>query len=388
MSGEPSTPLADNSAQAIDEKWMRQALAQSQIGQGWTSPRPSVGCVLVRDGKVIGAAHTTPGHGNPHAEVGALNRAREAGESTHGATAYVTLEPCSHFATTPPCSQALINAGITRVVAGVRDPNPAVNGRGYQQLREAGIEVVPDFMMQQCARMHDQFLKHIVTKTPFVTLKCATSLDGKIALASGESQWITGAESRRRTHVLRHEHDAVLVGIETVLCDDPQLNVRLEGRWKQPARVILDSRGRTPRHAKLLQGQLLQDQSTPLFIATTNAMPENVQAELESRGAKVLRCGSDNENSGRVDWRKLLSALYENEIYSVLIEGGASVASSALQEEVVDKIVWFLAPILIGNGRDSLAEYSVGRLTEAPRLRDMQSERVGDDMMISGYLSV
>ena len=230
--------------------------------------------------------------------------------------------------------------------------------------------------------MHDQFLKHIVTNTPFVTLKCATSLDGKIALASGESQWITNEESRRRAHVLRHQHDAVLVGIETVLCDDPQLNVRLEGSWKQPARVILDSRGRTPLNAKLLQ-----DTSTLLFIATTNAMPEKTQNELESRGARVLRCGEDSEQEGRVDWRKLLSALYENEIFSVLIEGGASVASSALQEKVVDKIVWFLAPILIGTGRDALAEYSANRLLEAPRLRDVQTERIGDDVMISGYLN-
>ena len=382
MSDNQSTPALIPASTTQDEKWMRAALAQSQIGQGWTSPRPSVGCVLVREGKIIGAAHTTPGHGNPHAEIGALNAALAAGESTPGATAYVTLEPCSHFATTPPCSQALIQAGITRVVAGVRDPNPAVNGSGYEQLRNAGIEVVSDFMMEECARIHDQFLKHIVTGAPFVTLKCATSLDGKIALASGESQWITNEESRRRAHVLRHEHDAILVGIETVLCDDPQLNVRLEGRWKQPARVILDSRGRTPLHAKLLQ-----DTSTPLFIATTDAMPENIQSELEARGARVLRCGEDAEQAGRVDWRKLLKALYENEIFSVLIEGGASVASSALQQKVFDKVVWFVAPILIGNGRDALAEYSAHRLHEAPRLRDVQSERIGDDVMISGYLN-
>lgn len=378
MSREPSTPRADSDALPTDEKWMRAALAQSQRGQGWTSPRPSVGCVVVRDGKIIGAAHTTPGNGNPHAEVGALRQARESGESTAGATAYVTLEPCSHFATTPPCSQALIDAGIMRVVAGVRDPNPAVNGRGYEQLRAAGIEVVQDFMVEECARMHDQFLKHIVLNTPFVTLKCATSLDGKIALASGESKWISGEESRRHAHILRHEHDAVLVGIETVLSDDPQLNVRLDGDWKPPARVILDSRGRTPLNSKLLQ-----DQSTPLFIATTNAMPEKTQFELEVRGAGVLRCG-DGE---RVDWRQLLDALYKNGIYSVLIEGGASVASSALQQRIVDKIVWFLVPILIGQGRDALAEYSLSRLVEAPRLRDVQSERVGDDIMITGYLS-
>lgn len=377
MNEKRSTPRRANDAFKTDQKWMRAALAQSQRGQGWTSPRPSVGCVLVRDGKIIGAAHTTPGNGNPHAEVGALNQAQAAGESAQGATAYVTLEPCSHFATTPPCSQALIRAGIRRVVAGVRDPNPEVNGRGYEQLREAGLEVVQDFMVNECARMHDQFLKHIVFQTPFVTLKCATSLDGKIALASGESKWISSEESRRHAHVLRHEHDAVLVGIETVLSDDPSLNVRLDGRWKQPARVILDSRGRTPLHAKLLQ-----DQSTPLFIATTSAMSEETASALQTRGAGVLRCG----DGARVDWRKLLNELYKNGIYSVLIEGGASVASSALQEKIVDKIIWFVAPILIGKGRDALAEYSVARLIEAPRLRDVQTERIGGDTMITGYL--
>ena len=380
MNNNQSTPAAipATTTATQDEKWMRAALAQSQIGQGWTSPRPSVGCVIVREGQIIGAAHTTPGDGNPHAEVGALKRAVEADQSTQGATAYVTLEPCSHFATTPPCTKALIEAGITRVVAGVRDPNPEVNGRGYEQLREAGIEVVQDFMSDECARMHDQFLKQIVLHTPFVTLKCAASLDGKIALASGESRWITNKDSRRRAHILRHEHDAVLVGIETVLSDDPQLNVRLEGNWKQPARVVLDSRGRIPLHSRLLQ-----DGSTPVFIATTNAMPKETKAALESRGAQVLVCGDDE----RVDWRKLLSALYENKIYSVLIEGGASVASSALQKKVVDKVAWFVAPILIGAGREALAEYSTPLLSDAPRLRKVQSERVGDDTLITGYLN-
>ena len=380
MKEEQSKLRGASELRQTDEKWMREALAQSQRGQGWTSPRPSVGCVLVLNGEIIGAAHTTPGDGNPHAEVGALNRAREAGKSTQGATAYVTLEPCSHFATTPPCSQALISAGIVRVVAGVRDPNPEVNGRGYEQLRAAGIEVVSDFMVDECARMHDQFLKHIVLHKPFVTLKCATSLDGKIALESGESKWISSEASRRHAHVLRHEHDAVLVGIETVLSDDPQLNVRLDDdgkSWKQPARVVLDSHGRTP-----LGSKLVQDQSTPLFIATTKAMPEKAERELKARGAKVLHCGDDT----RVDWRRLLDELYENGIYSVLIEGGASVASSALQEKIVDKVIWFVAPILIGNGRDALGEYSVSRLIEAPRLRDVQSERIGDDTMITGYL--
>lgn len=362
---------------AGDQQWMRAALEQARTGLGWTSPRPSVGCVIVRDGKIIGGGHTTPGNGNPHAEIVALSQAQERGEETRGATAYVTLEPCSHFATTPPCTQSLIKAGIARVVAGVRDPNPAVDGRGYAQLREAEIEVVENFMVDECARVHDQFLKHIVHQVPFVTLKCATSLDGKIALPSGESQWITGEATRRRGHILRHEHDAVLVGIETVLQDDPQLNVRLEGNWKQPARIVLDSHGRMPLHAKLLQ-----DTTVPLYIATTSAMTEEKREALESRGAKIVVCSSNN---GRVDLDELIRTIYHRGVYSILIEGGASVASSALQENLVDKMVWFMAPIIIGKGRDSLAEFTLSRLADAPRLRDVQIEQIGDEVMWSGY---
>jgi diaminohydroxyphosphoribosylaminopyrimidine deaminase/5-amino-6-(5-phosphoribosylamino)uracil reductase len=357
---------------------MRVAMEWSRRGAGWTSPRPSVGCALVRDENLIGAGHTTPGDGNPHAEVVALNQARENGESTQGATAYVTLEPCSHFATTPPCTHALIEAGITRVVAGVRDPNPEVDGRGYAQLRAAGIEVVEDFLSGECARLHEQFLKHIVCHTPFVTLKIAASLDGKIALPSGESQWITGPVSRQRAHVLRHEHDAVLVGIETVLHDDPQLNVRLEGAWKQPARVVLDSQGRLPLTAKLVQ-----DRSTRLFVATTEKMPLDKREQLTDSGAQVLVLPSSPRG---VDFQALMSSLYQHGVYSVLIEGGARVASSALRAGIVDKVAWFTAPMFLGQGRGALEEYSLATLNEAPRLRDLQIEQLGEDVLMTGYL--
>lgn len=363
---------------ARDEHWMRVAMEWSRRGQGWTSPRPSVGCAVVRDDRLIGAGHTTPGDGNAHAEIVALRKAVESGESTQGATAYVTLEPCSHFATTPPCTQALIEAGIKRVVAGVRDPNPAVDGRGYQQLREAGIEVVEDCLRDECARLHEQFLKHIALHTPFVTLKFAASLDGKIALPGGESKWITGEAARQRAHVLRHEHDAVLVGIETVLQDDPQLNVRLDGKWKQPARVVLDSTGRLPLEAKLLQ-----EVSTRVFIVTTARMSLEKRQQLEDRGARVLIVP---ENEHGVDMQESIDQLYQHGVYSVLIEGGARVASSALRAGVVDKVMWFVAPMLIGVGRDALGEYSVAKLVDAPRLHDVQIDRVDEDILVSGYL--
>ena len=274
-----------------DEDGMRAALQQSARGRGFTSPRPSVGCVLVQNGKIIGGGHTQPGDGNPHAEVMALRDAAACHASTRGATAYVTLEPCSHIGTTPPCTNVLIEAGIARVVCGIRDPNPEIDGRGYAQLRAAGIEVVEEFLRDECFRAQDDFLFHIVHKKPLVTLKSAVSLDGKIALQNGESQWISGEESRRRAHLLRHENDAVLVGIETVLHDDPQLGVRLPGTWKQPRRIVLDSRGRIPMDARVLAPD--ENGAPRAIIITTDKMP------LE----KTRRAGKNRRASARV-WRK------------------------------------------------------------------------------------
>lgn len=357
---------------------MRAALEWSARGRGWTSPRPSVGCVLVQDGRVIGGGHTQPGHGNPHAEVQALRVARDAGEPTVGATAYVTLEPCCHYATTPPCTNALIEAGIKRVVAGVGDPNPAINGRGYAQLRAAGVEVVEDVLRRECIRAQDDFLKHITTRRPFVTLKCAVSLDGRIATASGASQWITGPEARCRAHRLRHEHDAVLVGLGTVLADDPQLTVRLDGEWKQPARVVVDSTGRLPVSARVLHNA----GPSKVMVATTTALPEARRAEFESIGARVLQT---EPLHARVNLDELCAQLHEHGVYSVLIEGGAHIAGSALQAGIVDRVVFFVAPLLIGEGRGALAGFAADELAGAPRLRDVEVERTGDDVMVAGY---
>ncbi len=244
----------------------------------------------VRDGVVIGGGHTQPGDGNPHAELMALHAAREAGHDTRGATAYVTLEPCSHFRTTPPCTGAMIEAGITRAVCGAR-PQSGCGRARLRAVARGGHRGRGKLHGRQCARAQDAFLKHITTGLPLVTLKCAVSLDGKIATRSGESQWITGEASRRRAHLLRHEHDAVLVGIETVLADDPQLSVRLEGDWKQPARVVLDSRGRLPLDSRLLH-RANQPHGPRVFVATTEAMPPRTRAELEA--ARRVRA----ENAG------------------------------------------------------------------------------------------
>jgi diaminohydroxyphosphoribosylaminopyrimidine deaminase/5-amino-6-(5-phosphoribosylamino)uracil reductase len=360
-----------------DEDGMRAALAWSARGRGWTSPRPSVGCVLVQNGEVIGGGHTQPGNGNPHAEVVALRQAAANGVSTRGATAYVTLEPCSHWATTPPCTNALIKAGITRVVYGVRDPNPEVNGRGMRLLRKR-YRSYSEFMRDECIRAQQEFLKHITTGLPFVTLKCATSLDGKIATRIGQSQWITNAASRRHAHRLRHEHDAVLVGINTVITDDPQLNVRLEGEWKQPQRIVVDSWGRIPLDAKLLN-----DGGAPVIIATTASVPSQKRQELEARGARVLVLPLEG---GQVSLSHLWQTLPSANIYSVLIEGGAGVAASALRSGSVDKVVCFVAPILIGGDGLSVFEtLGIEQLSDAPRLIDVQTEDFEGDILISGF---
>lgn len=369
----------------FDARWMRAALEWSRRGKGWTSPRPSVGCVLIQpspgtEGRLLAGAHTVPGHGNPHAEIAALRLAKEKGEDPRGATCYVTLEPCCHYGTTPPCTDALIEAGIKRVVAGVLDPNPAVNNRGFEQLMAAGIEVVSGFMAAECHREHEDFLKFIVAQTPFVTLKMAVSLDGKIATASGESQWITGDAARRRAHELRHQHDAVLIGIGTALADDPLLTVRLEGDWKQPARVVLDGGGRLPLDSKLVRSA----GETPLYLAVADLVTGERQQQFEEAGVNVLRIKTE---SGRLDLKCLVADLFERGICSILIEGGPNVAGSALQAGIVDRVTYMVAPVLLPGGRSATEGFAIERLAEAERLSELQIEQLGGDLMITGRLA-
>jgi len=368
-----------------DEQGMRAALEWSARGRGTTSPRPSVGCVLVLRGEIIGGGHTQRGDGNPHGEVMALRAARESGHDTRGATAYVTLEPCSHFGTTPPCTDTLIEAGIARVVAGVRDPNPMIDGRGYQVLREAGIEVIEDFMQPECARAQDHFLKYITTGLPFVTLKIAASLDGKIATKSGESQWISSPASRQRAHQLRADHDAVLVGANTVLADNPSLNVRLESSKRQPARIVLDSRGRLAQKASEFGVFKTVPEFGRTFVAATEEISDEARAVFDSCGAQTVVAPSQD---GRVDLAELMKVLPSHQIYSALIEGGSQVAASALKAGIVDKIVFFIAPIILGSdGLNALAPLGIENLKDAPRLFGVQIEQIENDAMISGYTS-
>jgi diaminohydroxyphosphoribosylaminopyrimidine deaminase/5-amino-6-(5-phosphoribosylamino)uracil reductase len=370
-----------NNLDNFDEKWMRAALEWSWRGKGWTSPRPSVGCVLVRDGGIIGAGHTQKGNGNPHGEVMALRDAwkRDPMRGPRGATAYVTLEPCSHFGTTPPCCDALVREGIVRVVAGVLDPDPRVAGRGFNNLRRMGIEVEQTNLQKECFAAMDEFLFHIVQKRPFVTLKLASSLDGKIALPSGESQWISGIKSREHTHLLRHYSDAVLTGIGTVLNDDPTLSVRLEGRYKQPKRIVMDSLARLPLDAKIWEN------APELIVAVSSEAPTTRVQALLKQGATVLEIGANS--SGQLNWDELLALLYEREIISILVEGGPTVAGSALKAGIVNKVAQFVAPKIIGAGKSSITGFEVQTLAETPELQLVSHQNFENDILFEGYLA-
>ena len=329
-----------------EQQWVRRALALARKGLGRTSPNPAVGAVVVRNGQVVGEGFH-PRAGGPHAEVVALAR---AGELARGATLFVTLEPCAHWGRTPPCTDAIIRAGIRRVVACTVDPNPKVNGRGFARLKEAGIEVAlaPAWAGERARALNEAYEKYITTGLPYVTCKAAMSLDGKIATASGSARWITGPEARRVAHRLRQLHDAVMVGIGTVLADNPMLNVRLSSstRARQPVRIVVDSLARTPVTAALFEPQ---GPAGPVVVAATaKAPPQRIEA-LRAAGAEVLLLPEDP--AGRVNLRALMEELGRREITSVLAEGGGTLHAGLLEAGLVDRVVVFIAPRILGGER-------------------------------------
>ena len=363
-----------------DEMWMRLAVAQGLAGKGWTSPRPSVGCILVRDGEVIGAGHTQPGDGQPHAEVVAIRAAWrfDRTRGPRGATAYTTLEPCAHWGTTPPCCDALARENIARVVVGIVDPDPRVAGRGIARMKAAGLPVEVGVLADECFASLDEFLFRVVEKRPLVTLKAALSLDGNIALRNGQSQWISGVPARQQAHRLRHFHDAILVGIGTVSSDDPQLSVRLEGEWTQPKRIVLDGQARLP-----LDARVWQDAPAVIVVCRENAPAANLE-RLRARGADVWPIFADSPDQS--DWPRLLQCAWRAGIYSILIEGGARVASSAWRAGAIDKVALFVAPVLLGDGQRLLPGVTLGSMDEATRLTRVQISRFGADTLIEGYV--
>jgi diaminohydroxyphosphoribosylaminopyrimidine deaminase / 5-amino-6-(5-phosphoribosylamino)uracil reductase len=362
-----------SSSGGADEHYMRMALALAQKAAGRTSPNPMVGAVLVRGGKVIATGYHRQA-GGPHAEIDALRR---AGVKARGATLYLNLEPCSHYGRTPPCADAVIAAGVKSVVAGMADPNPLVSGRGLRRLRNAGIRVRAGVLETESRALNESFVKYITRKHPFVLLKLAATLDGKIATATGSSRWVTGEEARRRVHELRNRFDAVMVGIGTVLADDPQLTCRIRG-GRNPLRIILDPRLRIP-----VKARVLNEPGKTIVVAGSNASRAKQKA-IEKRRAEVWRFALSRSG---IPLATVLKRIAEREMISVLLEGGAATAARALAEKVVDKIAFFYAPkIAGGDGLPAVAGLGIKDMKNALAVRAMNVEKVGHDILVTGYL--
>ncbi|MFQ6027059.1 MAG: bifunctional diaminohydroxyphosphoribosylaminopyrimidine deaminase/5-amino-6-(5-phosphoribosylamino)uracil reductase RibD [Dehalococcoidia bacterium] len=356
---------------------MERAVQLARKALGTTSPNPAVGAVIVKEGRIIGEGYTLP-PGQRHAEIGALE---QAGSSAGGATLYTTLEPCCNFGRTPPCTQAVIAAGLRKVVVGAIDPNPQVSGQGIAELEAAGIEV--DREESAGAKLlYEAFAKHINTGQPFVIAKFAMSLDGKIATHTGDSKWVTGPQARELVQQLRRESDAVMVGINTVLADDPQLTAR-DGSGvpleRQPLRVVLDSQGRTPTDARLLR----EPGST--IIVVTNRAPAARVKGLREAGAELLVTPS--EGSGMVDLQQLLAALGQREVVSLLVEGGGGVLGSLFDGSLVDKLYAFIAPVVIGGSGAASPVEGMGaiRMAETWQITNSSMQHIGPDWLITGY---
>lgn len=363
---------------ASDIKYMQRALAVAEGGIGFVSPNPLVGCVIVKDGRVVGEGYHER-YGGPHAEANAL---REAGSEARGATLYVTLEPCCHTGKTPPCADAVLQAGVERVVIALGDPNPKVAGGGLARLRAAGVDVTLGICEAEARQLNETFLHYIQTQRPFVTLKCAVTLDGKIATRTGASRWITGAPAREQVHRMRHAADASLVGLGTALQDDPQLTTRLpSGDGVNPLRIVVDSKLRLPVSSQL--AVVAPDCRT--LVATGERAPVEKQRQLEDQGVEILRLPSYAD--GRVDMEALLIALGARGIADLLVEGGATLSATLLQRRLVDKVTVFVAPKMIGgDGISVVAAFGAETMSDALQFYGMTSQSVGEDVMLEAYL--
>ncbi len=364
-----------------DQEFIQQTLELAAQGIGLVSPNPLVGCVVVNGGEIVGRGFHRYNE-LKHAEAWALE---EAGEQARGATVYVNLEPCAHQGggkRTPPCAGALIEAGVKRVVASMVDPNPHVNGVGFEQLRDAGIEVTVGVMEREARQLNEKYSKFVATGLPFVHLKTACSLDGRIATRTGESKWITGEASRAASQALRREYDAILVGIGTVLADDPLLTDRTSQPRRKPlVRIVLDAGLRTPLNSQLVQSA----SEVPLTIFTAQeALSVQRSKELTECGATVI--GVDCE-SGNLNLKQALEALAEQQITSLIVEGGATVASSFIEQRLIDKATFFIAPKIIG-GREAVSAIGgegFARLSDVVELENLVVRQLGDDLEVTGY---
>lgn len=356
---------------------MEHALQLARQGLGRTSPNPCVGAVVVKEGRVVGEGYHACA-GAPHAEIQALRR---AGPAARGATLYVTLEPCVHYGRTPPCAPEVVRAGIKRAVIAMLDPNPVVKGKGVALLEASGIEVKVGVREEEAARLNEFFQKYITSGTPFVALKMAMTLDGKTATSCGASRWITGKEARTYVHELRNQYDAVLVGVGTVIADNPLLTTRLPQGGRNAKRIVLDSTLRLPLEAKILE----PNPPAPALVVTTPRAPLAKRETLLQKGAEVVVVG---EKGGRVNLEELLKLLGDREVTSLLVEGGPTVNAAFLEAGLIDKVFIFIAPKILGGREAPGVVGGEGKkdLAEAWKLHRLEVKFHGEDLLVEGYL--
>lgn len=361
-----------------DEKFMRRALRLARRGMGRVSPNPMVGAVIVKGGKITGEGwHGT--YGGNHAEVEALNNVKTGKNKSplvKGSTLYVTLEPCSHFGKTPPCADRILEAGISRVVVGTKDPNPLVAGKGIRKLKARGVEIEVGILEKECRELNEKFFKFMLHSTPFVTLKIAQTLDGRIAASSGDSRWISSLASRKLAHTERGLHDAVMVGIGTVVQDDPELTVRLI-RGRNPLRIVVDSKLRIPLDSRVLKDQ----EGAPTIIACCRDYKHNKFEQLRKMGIEVIPAGRE-----KVDLRKLLALLTKRNISSVLVEGGSGLYTSFLKENLADRILAIIAPVITGKGVEAFGDLGIDIIRDAKKLEIRKILRREADVILDTRL--
>ena len=362
------------------EVYMKRAIQLAKGGWGRTNPNPLVGAVIVRDGEIIAEGY----HqflGGPHAEVEAINNSKQ---DVKGSIIYVNLEPCSHYGKTPPCALKIIEVGIKKVVIAMQDPNPVVSGKGIKMLRDAGIEVIDGILEKEAKVLNEIFIKYISHKRPFVIMKTAMTLDGKIASVSGDSKWISGESSRQQVHVIRDRVSAIMVGINTVLVDNPTLTTRLNcGRGRDPIRIIVDSKGIIPIDSQVIN----VESSTGVILATTSLIDNEKEKQLKDKGVHVLKL--DNPScKGHVDLNRLMHELYKLEIDSVLLEGGGNLNAAALNCGIVDKVMFFIAPKIIGgiDAKTPIEGAGINLMKDAINLRNINIQRFDEDILIEGYV--
>lgn len=367
-----------------EEKYMRTAIELAKKGSGHVNPNPLVGAVIVRDGEIIGEGYHEC-YGQLHAERNAIANAKKRGNSLEGSTIYVTLEPCCHYGKTPPCTEAIIEEKIARVVVGSDDPNPLVSGKGFQMLREKGIEVIPHFLKEECDAMNHVFFHYIRTGTPYVAMKYAMTMDGKIACYTGDSKWVTGEESRAHVQTLRNHYKGIMAGIGTVLADDPMLNCRIEG-GRDPIRIIADSHLRIPMDSQLVRTAGQQ----PLIVACLPDADEEKAAQLQEKGVEVLRIPGvttadiTEEQKEVISLPVLMKELGARKIDGILLEGGGQLNESALQAGIVDRIYCYIAPKIFGGAQAKTPVEGQGltRAADAWQFNRIGMQEFGQDILL------